>query len=119
MSYTTIIHYILADMLVGGCSNCNKDEDLRSTMNFNDLHEPIEGHSSSEDIKKDVSNVGENVKCHQAEHECLYKDEANGSRRSRKMISSVPIKSLTIPLSMNITPTEAMTKITGRLLRRR
>ena len=69
-------------MLVGGC-NCNKDEDLRSTMNFNDLHEPIEGHSSSEDIKKDVSAnvVGEsNVKCHQAEHECLYKDEANGSR---------------------------------------
>ena len=71
-------------MLVGGCSNCNKDEDLRSTMNFNDLHEPIEGHSSSEDIKKDVSNVvGENVKCHQAEHECLYKDEANGSRSNR------------------------------------
>ena len=72
--------HFLADMLVGGC-NCNKDEDLRSTMNFNDLHEPIEGHSSSEDIRKDVSNVvGENVKCHQTEHECLYKDEANGSR---------------------------------------
>ena len=75
--------HFLADMLVGGC-NCNKDEDLRSTMNFNDLHEPIEGHSSSEDIRKDVSNVaGENVKCHQAEHECLYKDEANGSRSNR------------------------------------